>query len=78
MLLQMACKSVEACYIHGALAPEGMRALQIVGISPDTYATFLVVLTGATSWVWTAVGWLIFWRKSEEVIALFVALLLVT
>jgi hypothetical protein len=36
------------------------------------------VLTGATSLVWTAVGWLIFWRKSEEVMALFVALLLVT
>jgi hypothetical protein len=77
-LLHAACESVEACYIHGVLAPEGMRALQTLGISPGAYAAFLVVLTGVTSLVWTAVGWLIFWRKSEEVTALFVALLLVT
>lgn len=76
--LQTACGSVAACTIHGALAPEGMRTLQAFGISAGTYAAFLVVLTGATSLVWTAVGWLIFWRKSEEVMALFVALLLVT
>jgi hypothetical protein len=77
-LLQAPCGNVVACYIHGVLAPEGMRALETLGISPGTYATFLAVLTGGTSLLWTAVGWLIFWRKSEEVTALFVALLLVT
>lgn len=76
--VQTPCGSAAACTIHGTLAPEGMRALQALGVSAGTYAAFLVVLTGVASLVWTAVGWLIFWRKSEEVMALFVALLLVT
>src|SRR5437588_2859611 len=61
--LQTPCRSVAACAIHGALTPEDMRLLQEFGISIGTYAAFMVVLASATSLVWTAVGWLIFWRK---------------
>jgi hypothetical protein len=41
-LLQTTCESVEVCAIHGVLAPEAMRALQTLGISPLLVPTRLL------------------------------------
>jgi hypothetical protein len=77
-LLQTACSSVAACAVNGTLMSEDMHTLHGLGISTETYAVYMVLLTVATSLVWMVVGWLIFWHRSDEGMALFVALLLVT
>ena len=76
--LHTACHSVVACAVNGTLTPEDMRTLHRLGISLDTYVVCIVALNAASSLVWTAIGWLIFWRKSDERMALFCALFLVT
>ena len=77
-LLHMACRNAAACNANGALTPEDMHTLHRLGISLDTYVACMTILNAATSLVWTAVGWLIFWRKSDERMAFLVALFLVT
>jgi len=57
---------------------EDIHTLHELGISTETYAAYMVLLTVATSLVWMVVGWLIFWHRSDDGMALFVALLLVT
>jgi hypothetical protein len=76
--LHNACRSVVACAVNGTLTPDDMRTLQRLGISLDTYVVSVTILNAVSSLVWTAVGWLIFWRKSNERMALLSALLLVT
>ncbi len=76
--LHTACRSVAACAVNGALTPEDMRTLHRLGISLDIYVAGMTILNAISSLVWTAVGWLIFWRKSNERMALLVALFLVT
>jgi hypothetical protein len=76
--LHTACRSVAACNPNGALTPEDMRTLHRLGISLDTYIICMVILNAISSLVWTVVGWLIFWRKSNERMALLAALFLVT
>jgi len=76
--LHAACRSVAACAVNGALTPEDLHMVSRLGISLDTYVICMVILNAVSSLVWTAIGWLIFWRKSDEVIPLFVALFLVT
>ena len=75
-LLQTTCQNAAACAVNGILMSEDMHALHERGISTETYAVYMVLLTVATSLVWMVVGWLIFWRRSDEGMALFVALLL--
>jgi hypothetical protein len=76
--LHIACRSVVACAVNGTLTPDDMRTLQRLGISLDAYVVSMTILNAVSSLVWTAVGWLIFWRKSEERMAILCALLLVT
>jgi len=53
--------------------PEGVRALQGVGMSVHTYALLNVVVDKDFQLVWFAVGALIFWRRSDKSMALLVA-----
>lgn len=76
--LHTACRSVAACNSNGALMPEVMQTLHRLGISLDTYVVCMTILNAISSLICTAVGWLIFWRKSNERMALLAALLLVT
>jgi hypothetical protein len=56
-----------------------MRAnLEKVGISVDFYATFLLSIRAASAVVWVVVGVVIFWRRSDDRMALFTSLTLVT
>jgi hypothetical protein len=74
--LQTVCTS-GACR-PAALTPANVRELGAMGLSAGFYAGYLIavdLIVAATSF---AVGVLIFWRRSEERIALFVALALVT
>jgi hypothetical protein len=61
----------------GQLTPDNVRALTQLHLSVATYAAYYVILTVVVSLPFWVVGILIFWRKSDEVMGLFVSLLLV-
>ncbi len=58
--------------------PESIQALQQLGLSASSYATFTVMLTLVTAVVCFLVSGVIFWRKSDDGMALLVALTEVT
>jgi len=61
------------------LEPAAVRAnLEAAGISVDFYATYLLSIDTASAMVWVAVGVVIFWRKSDDWIALFTSMSLIT
>jgi hypothetical protein len=57
--------------------PANMQALHHLGLSLDTYAAYTLTIDMLASLVFLAVGALIFWRKSDEWMGLFVSLVLV-
>ena len=66
----------EVCSEQEALdqpTPEGVRALQDAGLSVRTYALLNVVVDKVFQLVWFAVGALIFWRRSDDRMALLVS-----
>ena len=58
--------------------PEGVQGLQDAGLSVRTYALLNVVLDKVYQLVWFAVGALIFWRRSDDLMALLVSAFLVS
>ena len=61
----------------GQPTPEGMGALRDVGLSASSYALLRVVIDKVFQLVWFAVGALIFWRRSDDRMALLTSLFLV-
>jgi hypothetical protein len=57
--------------------PEGVRELHDAGLSVGSYALLNVVIDKVFQLVWFAVGVLIFWRRSDDRMALLVSLFLV-
>ena len=62
----------------GQATPEGVRALREAGLSLRTYALLNVVIDKVFQLAWFAVGALIFWRRSDDRMALLTSLFLVT
>jgi hypothetical protein len=61
------------------LAPATVRAsLEAAGVSMDFYARHLLPISIASTVVWIGVGTVIFWRRSDNWIALFASLCLIT
>ena len=58
--------------------PQGVRALRDVGLSVSSYAILNVVLDKVYQLLWFAVGALIFWRRSDDLMALLVSAFLVS
>ncbi|MBA2712563.1 MAG: hypothetical protein H0U55_03285 [Rubrobacteraceae bacterium] len=58
--------------------PEGVRALRDVGLSLRSYALLNVVVDKVFQLTWFAVGALIFWRRSDDWMALLVSAFLVS
>jgi hypothetical protein len=58
--------------------PEGVRALQDAGMSVRTYALLNVVVHKGFQLVWLVVGALIYWRRSDDRMALLVSMFLVS
>jgi len=69
----------EACAQRAAAQPtaEGVRALREAGLSANSYAFLNVAIDKVFQLVWFAVGALIFWRRSDDPMALLVSLFLV-
>ena len=61
-----------ACVDSGRLTPEGVLTLQQLGISPEFYAAYIGVgLSTIVTLVFFVVATVIFWRRSEDRMALF-------
>jgi hypothetical protein len=58
--------------------PEGVRTLRDIGLSVSSYALVNVVIDKVFQLVWFAIGALIFWRRSDDYMALLTSLFLVT
>jgi hypothetical protein len=68
----------ETCSDNGHITPEYVRALQSLGLSLDAFATYLIVLVIVFAVVYAAIGAVLFWRRSDDRMALFASLTLVT
>lgn len=66
------------CDVDEQLTPERLQALQAFGLSADFYAAYATALDVVFAAVYLAIASVIFARKSDDRLALFVALMLVT
>jgi hypothetical protein len=57
----------------GRLTSEQVRIFKDLGLTPEFYAAYTVALPVGTMLVFTAIATVIFWRRSEDRMALFVA-----
>ena len=62
----------------GQLPPAGLRALEDLGLSRDSFAAYFVVTDAVFAAVWSAVAVIIFWRRSDDRMGLLVSLALLT
>ena len=76
-LLQTVCSVATQC-ASGQLSLHTVPVVHELGISLTAYAAIAVSIKCVTVLVWIAVAGVIFWRKSEDWLALLVALMLVT
>jgi hypothetical protein len=77
--LKTACvRGFELCAENRLLTPDEMRELRALGLSAGFYASYIIALSLISTLVWCAVGVIVFWRRSEERMALLAALMLVT
>jgi hypothetical protein len=72
---QLVCPGADCA--SGQLAPEQVRIVPILSAHLGSYPTYAVVFQIASALVWFAVGLVIFWRKSDDWMALLVALMLI-
>jgi signal transduction histidine kinase len=75
-LLQLPCQNV-VCPT-GQLPPAGLRALQDLALTPSFYAAYTVAMDVLFAAVCATVAILIFWRRSDDRMALFASLALLT
>ena len=75
--VQKACSGIVACSITGALNAKGLQELSSFGLSTGSYAVLLIVFFIIQAAIWDGVGFLIFWRRSDEWFALLTAFFLV-
>ena len=67
-----------SCNSSGPLTPDYVRELQAWGLSMDFYASYIVVFIIVFTFGYFAVGAVLFWRKSNDRMALFASFTLVT
>src|SRR6266702_3217304 len=75
--LQRACVGPLLCNLPGALTAKDLQALPTIGISVNGYAALLTISLAIITAIWCAVGFLIFWRRSDDWLALLAAFFLV-
>ena len=69
--------ALATCRNNGQITPDDLRALQALGLSLDSYATYLVALYIVFTVGYATIGAVIFWRKSDDRMALFASLTLI-
>jgi hypothetical protein len=74
--LQTVCVGATVCP-PGALSPTSIRTLHDLGLSVGEYAAYALAFLVTLWLVWSAVGFVIFWRRSDDWMTLLVSLSLV-
>jgi hypothetical protein len=74
--IQQPCVAT-TCNIAGELTVKGLRTLPSLGVSVSGYAVFLTIFWVIIIVVWSGIGFLLFWRRSDEWVALLAAFALV-
>jgi hypothetical protein len=75
--LQRACVGPGCTNLAGALSAQGLQALASSGFSASGYAALITIFFSIIAAIWCMVGFLIFWRRSEDWLALLAAFVLV-
>ena len=71
------CLDPVTCNLTGALTTKELLALASVGFSVSEYAALLTIFFAIIAAIWYVVGFLIFWRRSDDWLALLAAFFLV-
>jgi signal transduction histidine kinase len=77
-VLHQTCSGALCALGGGQMTTSEMRALPQTGLSLEAYAWFWLIISVAESLVWLGVGAVLFWRKSDDWMALLVALMLIS
>jgi hypothetical protein len=75
--LQRACVGPLLCGLTGALTAGELQGLPKIGFSVSGYAALFTISLAIIAAIWCAVGFLIFWRRSDDWLALLAAFFLV-
>ena len=75
--LQRACVDLATCSLNGSLIAQGLQVLPSIGFSVSGYATLYTIFFAVVAFLWSAVGFLIFWRRPNDWLALLAAFFLV-
>src|SRR3989440_3215585 len=75
--IQRACVDPVTCNIAGTLTAKGLQELPALGLSVSSYAALLTIFFTLIVAIWSGIGFLIFWRRSDEWFALLTAFFLV-
>ncbi len=75
--LHRACVDLATCSLNGALIAQGLQTLPTIGFSVSGYATFYTIFFAVMALLWSGVGFLIFWHRSNDWLALLAAFFLV-
>src|SRR6266480_3086024 len=76
-MLRVCVDPVTCTYLRGALPARGLQALTSSGFSVSEYAALVTIFFAITAAIWYAAGFLIFWRRSDDWLALLAAFFLV-
>ncbi|HXZ04783.1 MAG TPA: hypothetical protein VEH81_08115 [Ktedonobacteraceae bacterium] len=75
--IQKPCVDVTTCNIYGTLTANGLQGLLAIGLSASSYAAFVTIFFTILVAIWSGIGFLIFWRRSDVWFALLTAFFLV-
>jgi hypothetical protein len=75
--IQRACVDPVMCNVAGTLTAKGLQELPALGLSVSVYAALLTIFFTIIVAIWSGIGLLIFWRRSDEWFALLTAFFLV-
>src|SRR6266478_3253194 len=75
--IQRACVDPVTCNVAGTLTAKGLQDLPAFGLSVSSYAALLTIFFTIIAAIWSGIGFLIFWRRSDEWFALLTAFFLV-
>ena len=77
-VLHQPCSGASCALGGGQMTASEMRALPLSGLSLDAYAWSWIIISVGEALVWIGVGAILFWRKSDDWMALLVALMLIS
>src|SRR2546429_2215871 len=75
--LQRPCVGPILCNLVGALTTKQLQAFSTSGFSVSGYAALLTISLAIITAIWCVIGFLIFWRRSDDWLALLAAFFLV-